>query len=816
MQILIVDDDRFMRDTFRDALESAGFETSVAADGETAIAAFIQLQPDLVLLDLIMPGKDGFETCRELRAIRGGEYTPVLMITGLGDAGSVRSAFEAGATDFITKPVNPDLLVYRIRYMLRASMSTKKLAKSESRLANAQRIARLGNWEWDPVTGSLWGSEETFRLLGIETGHALSNLESLLDAVYAPDRELVERGLANAWEKRAPCGLEFRVKLPDEGFRIVCMQGEEAEPAPGKTPRLEGTIQDITVIRHVEERLVMLKEAVDSLPIGIAISDVNNRIVYANPAEAEMHGYPIEALINRDVRDLKGLNLDHTVIPEKIGNSGVWRRETFNLREGAEEFPVQLSSIAVRNGDGKCLGMVTACEDITSRKKVEENIRRLAFFDSLTGLPNRSAFIDRLQQALALAQREGRQVALLFLDLDNFKDVNDAQGHDFGDRLIREVAERLSSCMRESDSLARLGGDEFVIVLTSLGEEESAASAARRLLAIFDRPFLMECRQIYSSASIGIALYPDDGLDADTLFKCADTAMYHAKTEGKADFRFFSPEMNRRVMRRVALESSLRRGMENREFFLHYQPLWDLKESRILGVEALLRWQSPELGPLMPSEFIPFAEGSGQIIPLGEWALRAACIQAREWAVAGLGELKMAVNISGLQFRQPGFMEMVGKIIRETGIEPHALELEFTESVVMEHADKTIDTLRGLKKMGLRLSIDDFGTGYSSLSYLKHFPIDRIKIDRSFVADLDHSRDAASIIEAIIFLAHSLNLKVVAEGVETGAQLHFLKTRDCDEVQGFHLAMPMSAEDLVGNMDWPETGRIGGYPAAYS
>jgi diguanylate cyclase (GGDEF)-like protein/PAS domain S-box-containing protein len=816
MQVLIVDDDRFMRATFRDALESAGFETSVAADGETAIAAFVQLQPDLVLLDLIMPGKDGFETCRELRSMRGGEYTPVLMVTGLGDAGSIRSAFEAGATDFITKPVNPDLLVYRVRYMLRASMSTKKLAKSEARLANAQRIARLGNWEWAPVTGSMWGSEETFRLLGLETGHGLSSLESLLAAVYAPDRELVERGLLNAWENRAPCGFEFRVKLPDDGFRIVCMQGEGADPVPGKAPRLEGTIQDITVIRHVEERLVMLKEAVDSLPIGIAISDVSSRIVYTNPAQAEMHGYSIEALINRDVRDLKGLNLDHAAISEKIGNSRVWRREGVNVRENGEEFPVQLSSIAVRNGDEKCLGMVTVCEDITSRKKVEERIRRLAFYDSLTGLPNRSAFLDRLQQALSLAQREGRQVALLFLDLDNFKDVNDAQGHDFGDRLIREVAERLSACMRESDSLARLGGDEFVIVLTSLGEEESAASAARRLLATFDRPFLMECRQIYSSASIGIAIYPDDGLDADTLFKCADTAMYHAKTEGKANYRFFSPEMNRRVMRRVALESSLRQGMEKREFFLHYQPQWDLKESRILGVEALLRWQSPELGSLMPSEFIPFAEGSGQIIPLGEWAMRAACIQAREWAVAGLGELKMAVNISGLQFRQPGFMDMVGKIIRETGIEPEALELEFTESVVMEHADKTIDTLRGLKKMGLRLSIDDFGTGYSSLSYLKHFPIDRIKIDRSFVADLDHSRDAAAIVEAIIFLAHSLNLKVVAEGVETSAQLHFLKTRNCDEVQGFHLAMPMSAEDIVGNMGWPERGGIGGHPAAYS
>jgi len=816
MLVLIVDDDRFMRVTFRDALGKAGFKTAVAADGESAIAGFIQLQPDLVLLDLIMPGKDGFETCRELRGIRGGEYTPVLMITGLGDTGSIRSAFEAGATDFITKPVNPDLLVYRVSYMLRASLSTIQLAKSEARLANAQRIAHLGNWEWDPMTGSLWGSKETFRILGIENGEAVSSLERFLAALYPPDREKVEACLVNARENRTSCGVEFRVKLPDNTLRIVSMQGEESEPAPGKTPRLEGTFQDITKIRHVEERLVMLKEAVDSLPIGITISDVNSRIVYTNPAEAEMHGYSIEELINCDVRHFKGLNLDNAVMAEEFDITGVWRRESINVRGTGEEFPVQLSSIAVKNGEEICLGMVTVCEDITSRKKAEEKIRRLAFFDSLTALPNRAAFLDHLQQALSLAQREGRQAGLLFLDLDNFKDVNDTQGHDFGDRLIREVAERLSACMRESDSLARLGGDEFVIVLTALSDQESAALAAERILSIFARPFMMECRQIYSSASIGIALYPDDGLDADTLFKCADTAMYHAKTEGKANYRFFSPEMNRLVMRRVALESSLRQGIEKREFFLHYQPQWDLKTNRMLGVEALLRWQSPELGPLMPSDFIPFAENSGQIIGLGEWAMRAACIQAREWALAGLGELKMAVNISGMQFRQPDFLEMVGKIIRETGIEPESLELEFTESVVMEHADKTINTLRALKNMGLGLSIDDFGTGYSSLSYLKHFPIDRIKIDRSFVADLAHNSDDAAIVEAIIFLAHSLNLKVVAEGVETSDQLHFLITRNCDEVQGFHLAIPMSPEDLVGNMVWPARGRIGGQPTAYN
>jgi diguanylate cyclase (GGDEF)-like protein/PAS domain S-box-containing protein len=798
--ILIVDDERFMRVTFQDLLEKAGFMTAVAADGASAICSCMQMQPDLILLDLIMPGKDGFETCQEIRNIQACRYTPILMVTGLGDAASINRAFEAGATDFITKPVNPDLLGHRLRYMLRASRNMKQLAENEARLANAQQIAHLGNWEWDPVSGTLWGSEETFRILGMEKSTSVANFQGFLSAVYPPDREIAAAAMVNASENGSGCGFECRIMTADAALRTVSMQGQASEPAPGKVPRLVGTLQDITEMKKVEERLVLLKEAVDSLPIGITISDVTNTIIYANPAEAEMHGYSPEELIDRDARQFTDLNLDKPHLPEKINNIGVWRREDLNIRKNGAEFPVQLSSIAVRNAEERYLGMVTLCEDITGRKKTEQRIQHLAYCDSLTGLPNRAAFLERLQRALALARREERQIGILFLDLDNFKDVNDIHGHDFGDRLLGEVAGRLSACMRESDTLARLGGDEFVVILAALNGQESAAVAAQRLLDLFCRPFTLECRKVYSSATIGIALYPDDGLDVETLFKRADTAMYHAKTEGKANYRFFSAEMNERIMRRVALENCLRQGMEKGEFFLHYQPQWDLKSARMLGVEALLRWQSAELGALMPTEFIPLAENSGQIIGLGEWAMRSACIQAREWALAGYRDLRMGVNISGLQFRQPDFLEMVGKTIRETGIEPGALDLEFTESVVMEHADKNTDILKSLKEMGVHLSIDDFGTGYSSLSYLKHFPIDRIKIDRSFVADVNTNYDDAAIVEAIISMAHSLNLRVVAEGVENIDQLRFLETRNCDEVQGFHLAMPMSADDLARGM----------------
>jgi EAL domain-containing protein (putative c-di-GMP-specific phosphodiesterase class I) len=350
------------------------------------------------------------------------------------------------------------------------------------------------------------------------------------------------------------------------------------------------------------------------------------------------------------------------------------------------------------------------------------------------------------------------------------------------------------------------------VILASLTGQENAEAAARRILSIFSHPFEIEGRRIFSSVSIGIALYPDDGQDAEILYKCADTAMYHAKTERNCNFRFFSPEMNHHLMRRFALESSLRQGLENQEFILHYQPQWDVRTATMIGVEALVRWQSADFGLLPPSEFIALAENSGMIFGLGEWVLRTALIQARDWALAGHRNLKVAVNISGLQFKHPDFLAILEKIIRETGVDPGALELEFTESVVMENADRTITTLQSLKKMGIQLSIDDFGTGYSSLSYLKHFPIDRIKIDRSFVADVNRSKDDAAIVEAIISMAHSLKLKVVAEGVEDSDQLYFLKARDCDEVQGYYLAKPMSAEALASTLDAPLKKRIYRFP----
>jgi diguanylate cyclase (GGDEF)-like protein/PAS domain S-box-containing protein len=554
----------------------------------------------------------------------------------------------------------------------------------------------------------------------------------------------------------------------------------------------------------------MLKEAIDCLPIGITLSDLTGKIIYSNPAEVEMHGYTSAELVGKEIGEFAPLG--QRIPLDQLNQVGMLKLESINVKKSGQEFPVQLTSIAVRNTDGRCLGIVTTCEDITNRKEAEKKIHRLAYFDPLTGLPNRGMFQDRLRQALALAHRENHRVCLVFLDLDNFKDVNDTYGHDFGDKLLREVAGRLAGSMRESDTLARLGGDEFVVILTSVTTMESTATAALRLLSAFSQPFVMDGRKIYSSASIGIALYPDDGQDAESLLKCADTAMYHAKNEGKSQYRFFSTEMNQKIMHRVSLENCLHQGLEKEEFFLNYQPQWDLKTSKMVGVEVLLRWQSAEFGLMPPSEFIALTENSGLIFDLGQWVLRTACVQARKWSLAGHQGFKVAVNISGKQLKQPDFLEMVDRVLKDSGVDPASLELEFTESVIMEQADKTIETLQALKKMGIQLSIDNFGTGYSSLNYLKHFPIDRIKIDRSFVADLDHSNDDATLVETIISMGHSLNRKVLAEGVENGKQLNFLTAAGCDEVQGFYLAMPMTAEDIAKRIRRTHGKRAGALP----
>jgi diguanylate cyclase (GGDEF)-like protein len=434
--------------------------------------------------------------------------------------------------------------------------------------------------------------------------------------------------------------------------------------------------------------------------------------------------------------------------------------------------------------------------EIAERRLADQRVMHMAHHDALTALPNRALLTDRVEQAIAHATRSGNKVALLFLDLDRFKNVNDSLGHGVGDDLLQAVALRLKGCLRAEDTAARLGGDEFIIALPDVGDAAEPARVAARILAELARPFEVSGHQLPAEASIGISMYPGDGDCAQTLLRNADTAMYHAKESGRGNYQFFSQQMNERVNRRLSTETRMRRALEQEEFVLHYQPLIDLGTGRVTGAEALLRWPQPDHHIVSPADFIPVAEETGLIVPLGEWVLRQACAQARAWQAQAPG-LRIAVNLSPRQFRQKDLVTTVAQVLRDTGLAPHLLELELTEGMLMHHADDTVHTLARLGEMGVHLAIDDFGTGYSSLSYLKRFPIDTLKIDRSFVKDLHDGHDDAAIVKAIVAMARGLGLGVVAEGVETEAQARYLRSLACDMAQGFHFGRPMPAADFT-------------------
>ncbi|HQT26735.1 MAG TPA: EAL domain-containing protein, partial [Burkholderiales bacterium] len=475
---------------------------------------------------------------------------------------------------------------------------------------------------------------------------------------------------------------------------------------------------------------------------------------------------------------------------------GGWDGEIWNRRKNGEIYPKWLSIHLVKDRDGRITNFIALFSDITERKASFEQIEHLAHYDALTNLPNRSLLNERLDSAIAAAKRNGSRVAVLFLDLDRFKHINDSLGHFAGDLLLQAVANRLKRCIREIDTVARIGGDEFVMVLNGIRESADAAHVAQKVLETMTEPVFIEGREIVTTPSIGISLYPDDGQNHAALIRNSDAAMYHAKDLGRGNFQFFTDNMNARAFEALSFESYLKLALKREEFSLHYQPQIDIRSGRIVGMEALIRWLHPERGYVSPSNFIPVAEECGAIGAIGEWVLKTACSQNRIWQQSGLPVVPVAVNLSAVQFRQKDIAEKLRDILEETGLPPSLLELEMTERIIMQDADSTIGTLFAIKGMGLMLSIDDFGTGYSSLSYLKRFPIDKLKIDRSFVCDIATDPDDAAIISTIITMGHHLRLKVIAEGVETEEQLAFLKQEGCDEAQGYLFSSPVPAAEF--------------------
>lgn len=533
---------------------------------------------------------------------------------------------------------------------------------------------------------------------------------------------------------------------------------------------------------------------------GIMITDAEGTILYVNPAFTAITGYTEEEVRGKNPRLLKSGRHDaffYRQMWESVRRTGQWRGEIWNRRKNGEIYPEWLTISAIKNEKGRITHYVAVFTDITERKRYEEQIKHQALHDPLTDLPNRRLFHDRLAHAIREAKETQRKVAVLFLDLDRFKNINDTLGHILGDELLRHVAKRLSSCVPREGVLARIGGDEFAVLLPALTARAEAERVAKDIVDRFTQPIALGERSLYVSISVGISLYPDDGDDCPTLIKNADMAMYCAKEEGGNRYRFFTPGMRLETVQRWQLENGMRQALELGELQLVYQPQVEAQTGRMVGVEALLRWHHPEQGVMSPATFIPLAEETGFIVPIGDWVLRTACAQAKAWQEAGLPPIRVAVNLSARQFQEGRLEATVRRVLAETGLEPQFLELEITEGIMMTNHTQTVEQLHRLKALGVKVAIDDFGIGYSSLGYLKKFPIDTLKIDKSFIRDCTDVPEDAAIVKAVIALAKNLNIPVVAEGVENPRQLAFLCVEGCDVIQGYLYSPPVSAEEVA-------------------
>jgi diguanylate cyclase (GGDEF)-like protein/PAS domain S-box-containing protein len=679
--VLIADDDPTLRLLASSTLGSARFRVALASDGKQALELFDRERPDLVLLDVDMPGMSGFHVCRSMRERPDASDVPIVMMTGRDDEAAINAAYDSGATDFLAKPVQWALLPHRARYVLRGARASEELREAQARNS------------------------------------------AILDAI--PDMIFT---------------------LDGDGVYVDCRAG----------------IHGVAVLPSEQ-------------PVGRNVSEV------LPPELAERFRFGIRCALE----------------------AGTTQTLFYSLAQTEREHHYEAR--IVPSGKHQVVAVV---RDVTMQRKSEEDIRRLAYFDSLTGLPNRRFIIEHLERELHHAEQVSGQLALLFVDLDGFKRINDSMGHNAGDELLQAVARRLRGQLRSTDvvsrtgalvprlDVGRLGGDEFTIVVANVEGEAEASSIARRINDVLGEPMTIAGRQMVVTTSLGMAMFPRDGGDAMTLLRHADTAMYHAKESGRNNWQMYNRGMTAQALQRVDLEQCIRQALADNEFQIHYQPQVLSSDGTILGLEALLRWNHPERGHIPPATFVPVAEDSSLIVPVGDWVLRQVCAQLRRWQQSGLPPVRVAVNVSRRQLDQPEFVDSVLAAIREAGITGDALEVELTESMLMSSDSTTIAKLTRLRDAGVTFAIDDFGTGYSSMSYLKRFPIGCLKVDRSFVQGLPRSLDDAAIATAIISMAHSLRMQVVAEGVETPEQAAFLRNAGCDRLQGYLFGKPTPAAQI--------------------
>ncbi len=787
LSILVVEDERVVALDLRMSLESLGHRVvALAANGADAIRLAAQHRPDLVLMDIHLEGAmRGTEAARQ---IREAQRTPVIFLTAFASDDTLTEAIQAVPYGYLLKPFELRELQATMAVALARCEAERDTEISRQRLSLALDAAELGVWEWSEADQSFHVDARTEALLGGLPRTFVEARAAFLERIEAADRpaaaELLAHGsaLSRVVATRAPDGRRVWLELHARRF------GHEGHAGS----RVIGVVQDVTERRNVEARLRQASTVFQTTAEGILILDETHRVVAANAAFCNLSGYNMDEVLGQDPTALLDVHAHSSTAPvEPMRN---WHGEVSCRRKNGEVFPAWQHICAVRDEAEHLTHHVLAFTDLSAIRAAEAQVRHMAYHDALTGLGNRYLLEERLNVERARARRNHKPMALFFADLDGFKTINDTLGHAAGDQLLQVIASRLAAEIRGSDLAVRLGGDEFMVIAPEVNHPEDCATLARKLLDRIAQPVRLGDEAVSVSASIGIALYPDNADSTTDLIMAADSAMYAAKSRGRNHFSFYSEAMASRARERLQIEQGLRRALETDTLALHWQPVLDLSLGMPVGLEALLRWDHPELGPISPVQFIPVAEDCGLIHALGRWVLNTACRQASQWRAQGLPAWRISVNVSVRQFADEGFEAAVAQALHDSGLPASQLELEITESVLQtpEHSQPILERLKAL---GVQIAIDDFGTGFSSLALLKHLPIDRVKIDRSFVCDLPGDLNDTAITQAIIGLARTLGLALTAEGVETAAQRDLLLGMGCDDVQGWFYshALPPAA-----------------------
>ena len=832
--ILVVDDEPANLILLEGAL-SPTYHVLTANNGTTALGlATSSTPPCIILLDIMMPDMDGYEVIQQLKGNSQTSHIPVIFVTARSLEVSEEVSFEFGAVDFITKPfrirtviakvdIHVELFQQRKFMESLAQKQFKQLAQNaithhrssvekqqaiekylynihqnEKRLRLTLSASDTEQWDWDLRSGSLLRSN-AIDDCPLPNECEFGSTADFSDYIHPNDYAAFENSLTQHFlGDTKHYDVEFRLKTKSEAWKWCHGVGRIIDYNElGEPTRLLGTLRDISSRKKTDEKLKIIGKSYESTSDGIWIANAKFELIMINKAFTLITGYTDDDVIGRPFK-FSNFEGQHEKFFSRAHSAlcdiGTWAGEVINLRKNGEQYTENLCISAVFDDYDELTHYIGVFSDISLRKKSDEDLRRLANYDPLTGLPNRALFIERLEQEFRKERLENYQFALLFLDLDDFKKTNDLLGHDAGDELLKQVSTRFFECCRSIDTVARLGGDEFTFILQDIEGIHVTAKTAQRILDVLKEPIEISNSQIMCTASIGIATYPRDGKTIGELMRHADTAMYSAKSKGKNSYQYFDQEMKDLAIARLELENDLRNAVNNEEIVLYYQPKVNFESGCHDGVEVLVRWQHPKLGFLPPDKFIPLAEDTGLIISLGEYILRTACYQYKEWQDKGIINGRLAVNVSCKQFMQPDFSQQVDSILKATGLDGKYLELEITESMLIQDTEKAIEVMNALREINIEIAIDDFGTGYSSLSYLSRFPVNTLKIDRSFITDITTSSQNRNIVKSIISLGHSLNLNIVIEGVETIEQANEVREMDAKEFQGFLFSRPLPTD----------------------